>query len=158
MIRKLLILGLFLFSLPSFAGESTEVYADNDSTTNSIVEVELKVIHATNAHKNVDERISHLMTHFKNYRYTGYKLLKDETAKIPDNEKKHWPLTGVKSVSVRVLQHDARKARLQVVVKGAKHRKLLDSTMVINRSGTFIVAGPRYKNGILFLPLSVTWK
>jgi hypothetical protein len=150
--------GLLLFSTPALATESTDGLAEDSSNKQSIVEVELKVIHGTRSHSNIDPRIKDLMPHLKNYRFTGFKLLKSESAKIPDNEMKHFEISRGKSVTVRVLSHDARKARLEVEVHGAKRRKLLDTRLVVNRSGTFIVAGPKYDQGILFLPLSVQWK
>ena len=134
--------GLLLFSTPIFASEPMDAVAEDTSQSQSVVEVELKVIHGTSSHKNIDPRIKDLMPHLKNYRFTGFKLLKSESAKIPDNEMKHFPIMSGKSVTVRVLSHDARKARLEVEVHGTKRRKLLDTRLVVNRSGTFIVAGP----------------
>ena len=157
-LSSLITAGLLLFSTPVLAGDKHDAIAEDSKKKQSVVEVELKVIHGTSSHKNIDPRVKDLMPHLKNYRFTGFKLLKSETAMIPDNEMKHFEISRGKSVTVRVLSHDSRKARLEVEVHGAKRRKLLDTRLVVNRSGTFIVAGPKYDSGILFLPLSVQWK
>ena len=148
-LSSLVTAGLLLFSAPAMASDADVSIAEGSQAKQSIVEVELKVIHGTRSHSNVDPRIKDLMPHLKNYRFTGFKLLKRETAKIPDKEMKHFEISRGKSVTVRVLSHDARKARLEVEVHGAKRRKLLDTRLVVNRSGTFIVAGPN-EQGICF--------
>ena len=44
------------------------------------------------------------------------------------------------------------RARVRVEMSG-NDGKLLDTTVSINRGGTFIVAGPKVKDGILMLPV-----
>ena len=46
---------------------------------------------------------------------------------------------------------------MRVEITDKKGSKLLDTTVTVNRNGTFIVAGPRYRDGILVLPLTARY-
>ena len=59
-------------------------------------------------------------------------------------------------MTIELLSKEDSKARMRVVMaRGAE--KLLDTTLSVNRNGTFIVAGPKYQGGILVLPLTARY-
>lgn len=60
-------------------------------------------------------------------------------------------------MEVTVLGKDDRRVKMRVEVTGGKGGKLLDTTLSVNRNGTFIVAGPKYKDGVLVLPLTAKY-
>jgi hypothetical protein len=121
------------------------------------VDLQVHVIHATEAHSNVDPRLEQLQRYLRHLRYTGYELL--ETKKVPLTGRggQTFSIAGDRKVSVELLSKDAEKARLRVKIIGRKGQKLLDTTLSVPRNGTFIVAGPKYKGGILVLPLTARY-
>ena len=121
------------------------------------VELKVHVIHATDEHTRVDPRLEKLQRYLRHLRYTGYDLL--ETRKVPLTARgvESFTIAGERKVRVELLSKDAKKARMRVKIIGRKGQKLLDTTLSVPRNGTFIVAGPKYKGGILVLPLTARY-
>ena len=65
-------------------------------------------------------------------------------------------IAGERRLTVTVVERDTARARVRVEIVKDDNR-LLDTTVSINRDGTFIVAGPKYGDGILMLPLRATY-
>ena len=63
---------------------------------------------------------------------------------------------GDRKVKVTLLDKEDQDVRVRVEITG-QSGKLLDTTVKINRGGTFIVAGPKYQDGMLILPLRASY-
>ena len=61
-------------------------------------------------------------------------------------------ILGDRQISVSLLRKNEQNARLRVQMY-RRGQKLVDTTVTVNRNGTFIMAGPAHKNGILVLPM-----
>lgn len=120
------------------------------------VNVAVSVVFATNAHSRVDPRLSQLTRHLSHLRYTGYELLNTESLSLAQDKPQSFQLEGGRKLTVTLLGRDDAKARLRVEIAGGSG-KLLDTTLSVNRNGTFIVAGPKHKDGILVLPLTASY-
>lgn len=120
------------------------------------VNVAVSVVFATNAHNRVDPRLNDLTRHLSHLRYTGYELLSTESLSLSQDRPQSFQLEGGRKLTVTLLGRDDLKARLRVEISGGSG-KLLDTTLSVNRNGTFIVAGPKHKDGILVLPLSARY-
>jgi hypothetical protein len=57
---------------------------------------------------------------------------------------------------VTLLSVDDARCRVRLQISGAEGN-ILDTSVNINRRGTFIVAGPKYKDGILMLPVTCAY-
>jgi hypothetical protein len=156
MLRTLL-LGFFLAVASNAAIANGDAIAQEQAQKQATVKVEMMVVHAHTKNNKVDKSLQSIKNYFRNYKFTGFNLLKKKQAMIPDKKSKSFIIVGNRRVSVRVISHDNNKARLRVTITGRKNRKLLDTTMVVKRNGTFIVAGPQHDNGILILPLKVKY-
>lgn len=120
------------------------------------VNVVVSVVFATNAHNRVDPRLNDLTRHLSHLRYTGYELLNTQSLSLSQDKAQSFTLEGGRKLTVTLLGRDDNKARLRVEIAGGSG-KLLDTTLSVNRNGTFIVAGPKHKDGILVLPLSARY-
>ena len=99
-----------------------------------------------------DPELKPLAASLKYLKFKGYKLLSAPSAALKPGQESSFPLEGNRTLTVKLVDHDDARARVRVAIaKGDE--KLLDSTVSINRDGTFIVAGPKFKDGILVLPL-----
>ncbi|NOY24290.1 MAG: hypothetical protein GXP62_00295 [Oligoflexia bacterium] len=121
------------------------------------VEMEIRVVYATSAHSNVDSRLSSLARYLSHLRFTGYELLDTQRAQVSLGGKVSFTVQGGRRVTVKLLGRDENRARVRVVVSGSNNKQILDTTMSVNRDGTVIVAGPKYKDGILVLPLTARY-
>ena len=151
-----------LYSAFSWAEEplpNVDIYEDAVvQEAQTLLNVEILVIHATTDHSQKDERIQPLLKYFANYKYTGYNLLDEQTTKLTDKQNKSFSLPSDLKMIVEILSHNETQAKVLVKITGQKDdHKYLDSTITVPRNSNFMVAGPKYNNGILIFPLSVKY-
>lgn len=120
------------------------------------ISVEMMVVHATDSKPGVDPRLSKLSSSFRYFKYQGYWLLATQSASIGMGASTTFTVEGGRKVKVTLVSADESRARVRVEMSN-KDGKLLDTTVSINRNGTFIVAGPKYEDGILMLPLKASY-
>jgi hypothetical protein len=151
-------MGILLMS-PAVADEATHsvVVAENTAEASTAVNLEMIVVYATDSNTAVDPQVRPLMKYFRNYKFTGFSLLDSQVAKLTDNTARTFPIEGNRKVTITLLSHTDTKVRCKVTIVEGKNKKILDTTININRNGTFIVAGPKYKDGVLFLPISMKY-
>jgi len=119
---------------------------------NDIVQVRVWSVHATNKSNEMDDRLGRVSKHLRNLNFKGFELLRKDSAAIAVKGAKKFAVAGDRTVRVSVLSQNEKRARVRVQVSSGKGT-LLDTTVSIRRNGFFIVAGPRYKGGILVLPI-----
>ena len=152
-----LLMSTLMMSTPALAEEPsvTEILAD---ATKSALNVEVMVIHATTEHTKKDESIKHLLKYFANYKYTGYKLLKEHKSELNDKQDQSFTLPGELKMKVSILSHNDKQAKVLVKITDVKGtHNYLDSTITVPRNNNFMVAGPKYDGGIWIIPLSVKY-
>jgi hypothetical protein len=129
------------------------LYADNDpQDLADVVQIGLWTVHATNKTQGVDKGLKRIAKHLHNLNFTGFVLLGKDRAGVPVQGTKRFNIVGQKSVEVTVLERGEKRVRVRVQVHSPKG-KLLDTTVSIRRNGFFMVAGPKYKKGVLVLPI-----
>ncbi len=120
------------------------------------VTVGVQVVHATDSEEGIDPRLDALASSFRYFKYKGYRLLSSESRPLAVGGSATFEIAGERELTVTVVERDDERARVRVeIVKG--ENRLLDTTVSINRDGTFIVAGPKYRDGILMLPLRASY-
>ena len=123
----------------------------------SRVDMEIRVVYATSSHSRVDSRLASLTRYLSHLRFTGYELLDTQKAQVSLGGKATFTVEGGRKVTVTLLGRDEQRARVRVQVSESGDKQLLDTTMSVNRDGTVIVAGPKYQDGILVLPLTARY-
>ncbi|MCB9777961.1 MAG: hypothetical protein H6742_05310 [Alphaproteobacteria bacterium] len=121
------------------------------------VELQIRVVYATDAHSKKDPRLASLTRYLGHLRFTGYELLDTQTSQVGLGGKATFAVEGGRKVTVELLGRDESRARVRVQVAGSSGNKLLDTTMSVNRNATVIVAGPKHEQGILVLPLTARY-
>lgn len=154
---RALVLGSLVLAAPTLAVAQGGPAAPATEQPAGKVTLELPVVYATSAHDNVDPRLSDIARYLKNLRYTGYELLGTQTAQLSPKGGQTFSIAGNRKVKVQLLSREAKRVRVRVRIIGAKGANLLDTTLWVNRNGTFIVAGPKHKDGILVLPLTARY-
>ncbi len=120
------------------------------------VHLTLLVVHATNAETGIDPSLQAFAQSFRHLNYKGFRLLSTQSSDVTLNNDAHFKIEGNREVKVTLLSRDENNVRVRMEMTG-KSGKLLDTTVKVNRDGTFIVAGPQYKDGILILPLRASY-
>jgi hypothetical protein len=152
-----LIGGLFMQPVSAQENGQTVIAEADDTQKIESVRIEMLVVYATEANKAVDPQVRPFMKYFRNYKFTGFSLLDSQTAKLNDNSARTFMIEGDRSVTITLLSHTEKSAKMKLVIVEDKGKRILDTTVNINRNGTFIVAGPKYKEGVLFLPISAKY-
>jgi len=122
----------------------------------SRVQLTVLVVHATDSESGVDPRLASLASSFRYFKYKGYRLLSQQSSDIAVNASSTYAVEGGRKVKVTLLSMDDARAKLRVEMSN-EQGKVLDTTVNINRDGTFIISGPKYKDGILMLPLRASY-
>ncbi len=120
------------------------------------VTISVQVVHATDSQEGIDPRLEALARSFRYFKYKGYRLLSTEQQAMAPGGNATFAIAGERRLTVTVVERDTARARVRVEIVKDDNR-LLDTTVSINRDGTFIVAGPKYGDGILMLPLRATY-
>ena len=120
-------------------------------------EVELVVVHASNAFDAVDPKLRPVMQHLRFVKFKGFKQLSKQDASLGRGQKHTYNVAGGRKVEVQLLGRDAKAAKIRVQVFDPNGSKTLDSTLSVHRNKTFMVAGPRYDGGVLIFPLTARY-
>ncbi|MSP54774.1 MAG: hypothetical protein EXR69_04085 [Myxococcales bacterium] len=127
-----------------------------DEKVLSKVQLTVLVVHATDSESGVDPRLASLASSFRYFKYSGFRLLSQQTADLTVNGTSTIVVEGGRKLKVTLGSLDSARAKLHVEMSNDQG-KVLDTTVNINRDGTFIISGPRYKDGILMLPLRASY-
>lgn len=120
------------------------------------VQVTVLEVAATDSHAGVDPRLAPLSNHLSFLRYKGYDLLDTHRFDLASGGEETLAITGSRRVSILLLDRSSEFAQFRIRINNQRG-KLIDTTVSVHRNGTFIVAGPKYNDGILILPLQVRY-
>ena len=120
------------------------------------VDVQLMVVHANNEHDRVDARLGDLRAHLRHMSYTGYDVLQTQNESLTDGQEARYAVAGSREIKVELVDHDGENARLRIRMFTGD-RKVLDTTVSVRRNRSFIVMGPSHNDGVLILPITVSY-
>ena len=120
------------------------------------VNIEVMVVHASNAHNRVDPALQPVMQHLRFTNFKGFKMLSKEESGIGPSQDHTYSVAGGRRLKVRLLERDAKRAKIRIEMFNAKN-KILDTTVSIHRNKSFMVAGPKHEGGVLVLPLTARY-
>jgi hypothetical protein len=119
------------------------------------VQVRILAVAASEGQPYMDPQLKHLVKHLTYLRHDRYELITSKRGlvagggqelefRIPDGPRV--------VISVREISGTRTKVRVRMY-RG--QNKVVDTTVAIQNHGTFILAGPKYRDGILILPIRV---
>ncbi|MBN2799459.1 MAG: hypothetical protein JXX28_09965 [Deltaproteobacteria bacterium] len=120
------------------------------------VDIEMLVVYATNEGDRVDPELRPVMQQLRFTRYRSFTRLETHPASLRAGEEATFTIAGDRRVKLQLLSHDPEQAKLRLSMFN-QEGKLLDTTVSIHRNRSFMVAGPRYEQGVLILPISVSY-
>ena len=120
------------------------------------VRVQVLLVHATSGQAFMDPALQRWSRHLRHLRYDSYELLERRRAALMPDRSREFEILGDRRITVTLLNKNQKRARLRVQMY-RRGQKLVDTTVTVNRNGTFIMAGPSHKNGILVLPITASY-
>ena len=120
------------------------------------VRVQVLLVHATSGQQFMDPALQRWSRHLRHLRYDSYELLERRRAALISDRPREFEILGDRRITVTLLNKNPKRARLRVQMY-RRGQKLVDTTVTVNRNGTFIMAGPSHKGGILVLPITASY-
>ena len=120
------------------------------------VRVQVLLVHATSGEPFMDADLNRWSRHLKHLRYDSFELLERRRASLLPDHGRDFEILGDRSIKVSLLSKNPKRARLRVQMY-RRDQKLVDTTVTVNRNGTFIMAGPSHKGGILVMPITASY-
>lgn len=120
------------------------------------VNVQLMVVHATNGEAWVDPKLGGIQRHLTMLSYNHYEVLQTNKAVMKPDKVSTFQVEGGRQVRITLLDVNDTRAQVRVEMLRSSD-KILDTTVSINRGGTFIVGGPKHDGGILLLPITAAY-
>jgi len=119
------------------------------------VQLKIDTILASNQNDDFDPRLSGMKNQLAELKYRSYRLLKEETQKVP------WQANATFDIPrgrvLGVVPQEYRNDRVSLKVRLLEGDKpLLDTTLTIRNRRNFLLAGPAHEGGVLILSISVT--
>ncbi|MBX2797430.1 MAG: hypothetical protein KTR31_07180 [Myxococcales bacterium] len=145
-------------SVPSVAfaqGGSKSPRSPRTAENAGRVKIDVMVVHANNT-QTVDPRLKGLQRQLSHFRYTGFSVLSTSSESLSQGQLATINVVGGRQMKIRFLERGAEQARVRIELFRDKEKKL-DTTIAIRRGRTFLVAGPRYRDGVLMFPITVSY-
>lgn len=142
---------------PRVTWEQTMVIAQAGEAPKKI-HVDLLVIHASNGKKGYDPKVERFKKQLGFLSYTGFSLLNEEGFDLDLGETHQTTLFEGRMVETTLISGTDQKVRLKIkLTEAAGGDALVDTSVQVPRKGTFFVGGPKYKDGVLILPVTATY-
>ena len=140
---KLIKIILILTGISCFCLFTSPAFAKNKVVTS------VKVIHASTGPGHVDPSLNKIIPELKTvFKYTSYKLLKNQRFNLGFNERGRVALPGKRTLIVIPSNMNGKRIRYQISIK--KNRRPVFQTQVLLKNNSSItIGGPRFKNGVL---------
>ena len=117
------------------------------------VQLIIGTILASNESDGFDSKLSKMKNQLEVIKYRSYRLIKEETQKVPWVGNATFEIPGGRTLTV--VPQEYRNNRLALKVRLLDGEKpLLDTTVRIRNRGNFLLGGPAHEGGVLILSIS----
>jgi hypothetical protein len=145
-------------ALIAFFAVCPAVLADDNLTvaTNppvNAVEVRIGAVLASNSGNEFDARLASLQRQFDTlFPYTSYHLVKESRQRVPWGGKVGFDIPGGRYVLVIPKEFKNERVSMKVMlIEGS--RPIVDTALSLRNHATFLVGGPRQREGVLILSI-----
>ncbi len=115
---------------------------------------DIKVIHASTGKNHVDPGLNSIISELESvFKYTSYRLLKDETLNLNFGQKGQVNLPGKRTLEVVPIKMENKRIRYQILIR--KINRIIFKTQVLLKNNSSItIGGPKFKKGTLLFNIS----
>ena len=130
----------YFFTQPAFA--KNQVLTD------------VKVIHASTGSKHVDPDLKGIFSELKSvFKYTSYRLLKDQRLNLRFNQKGRVNLPGKRTLIVMPSDMEGKRIRYQINIQKNNH-PIFQTRVLLKNNSSITIGGPQFNNGVLLFNIS----
>jgi len=120
--------------------------------TNVVTDV--KVIHASTDSNHIDPSLKSSVAELKSvFKYTSYKLLKNQRLNLDFNQKGRINLPGQKALIVMPKDLAGKRIRYQINIEQSSHL-IFQTQVLLKNNNSITIGGPQFNNGVLLFHIS----
>ncbi|HXQ21276.1 MAG TPA: hypothetical protein VN812_06350 [Candidatus Acidoferrales bacterium] len=136
----------------TIAADDTPPSATTSPAVNA-VEVRIGAVLASNSGNEFDARLASLQRQFDTlFRYTSYRLVKEERQQVPWGGKVAFDIPGGRYLLVIPREFKNERISMKVMlIEGS--RPVVDTALSLRNHATFLVGGPQQHEGVLILSI-----
>jgi hypothetical protein len=120
------------------------------------VAVEVVTVLASNIDTAFDPRLRAHQPYFVSFPYTSYRLLRTQTQLVPWGGRARFNLPGRGELRVWPKAREESGVALNLALRGAGRRHLVDTSVCLQDHRVLLVGGPRHQHGVLILLIGAT--
>lgn len=115
---------------------------------------DIKVIHATIGPEQFDSRLKPILHELKSvFKYTSYKLLKEQRVDLHFNQEGRVSLPGNKTLLILPSDADGKRIRYQINIQKNSH-SIFQTQVLLKNSSSITIGGPELDSGALLINIS----
>lgn len=115
---------------------------------------DVKVIHASTGPTHVDNGLRPIISELKSvFKYTSYRLLKDQKLNLGFNQKGRVSLPGKRTLIVMPSNMDGKRIRYQINIQ-KNNRSVFKTQVLLRNNSSITIGGPQFNNGTLLFNIS----
>jgi len=127
------------------------------SVASAQLQTRLRVIEASNVGNHIDPSIKDLHGQLGSlFRYTSYRLLKDETLSLAPGRPVTVPVHEGRSIEITQVALQANMAEVRVKIRRDR-TELLNTQVRLSPGRTVLIGGPKHGEGVAILALSANF-
>ena len=144
----------FLKTILILAGISYFCFFSQPALAENLVLTDVKVIHASTGSKHVDPSLKKIIPKLKSvFKYTSYRLLKNQRFNLHFNQKGHVNLPGKRALVVIPTDMDGKRIRYQITIRKNNHQ-IFQTRVLLKNNSSITIGGPQFNNGYLLFNIS----
>jgi len=115
---------------------------------------DVRVIHASTGSKHVDPNLKKIIPELRSvFKYTSYRLLKDQRMNLRFNQKGRVTLPGERTLVVIPSDMDGKRIRYQINIHENNH-PIFQTQVLLKNNCSITIGGPQFNDGVLLFNIS----
>lgn len=115
---------------------------------------DVQVIHASTGPQHIDPSLNKIISELKSvFKYTAYRLLKDQQLSLGFNEKGLVNLPENRTLVVIPSNVDGNRIRYQINIQKNDH-PVFQTQVLLKNNSSITIGGPQFNDGVLLLNIS----
>jgi hypothetical protein len=124
---------------------------------NGMVELRIETVLATNASKEVDNRLNDMQKQLQIFRYSSYHLVQEERRRVSWGKQADFFLPGGRFLHVVPKELADQRIALQVMLmEGSAPTPLINTSLKFPNHGMVFFAGRKHQDGVLIIRIGAT--
>lgn len=155
-LRHGLLVVLVMFSLAAVAAAQETLATETVEPHTRGVEVHIGAVLASNSGQEFDQRLASMQRQFNAlFAYSSYRLVKEQRQQVAWGERVAFDIPGGRYMIVIPKEFKNDRVLMKVMlIEGT--RPIIDTALSLRDHATFLVGGPRERNGVLILSIGAS--